>query len=73
MSLILFSSFLTRQNTAGTKCGGFHFNLLEEVKGLIDVPLVVVSNKSDIAAVDGYLTMSTQRGDGVKAVLPEES
>jgi nucleolar GTP-binding protein len=46
-------------------------NLLEEVKGLIDVPLVVVSNKSDIATAEGYLTMSTQTGDGVDAVLAE--
>jgi len=46
-------------------------NLLEEVKGLIDVPLVVVSNKSDITAAEGYLTMSTQTGDGVEAVLAE--
>jgi nucleolar GTP-binding protein len=46
-------------------------NLLEEVKGLIDVPLVVVSNKSDITAAEGYLTMSTQTGDGVDAVLAE--
>jgi nucleolar GTP-binding protein len=46
-------------------------NLLEEVKGLIDVPLVVVSNKSDITAAEGYLAMSTQTGDGVEAVLAE--
>ena len=46
-------------------------NLLEEVKGLIDVPLVIVSNKSDITAAEGYLTMSTQTGDGVEAVLAE--
>jgi nucleolar GTP-binding protein len=46
-------------------------NLLEEVKGLIDVPLVVVSNKSDITAAEGYLTMSTQTGDGVDVVLAE--
>jgi nucleolar GTP-binding protein len=46
-------------------------NLLEEVKGLIDVPLVVVSNKSDITVAEGYLTMSTQTGDGVDGVLAE--
>jgi nucleolar GTP-binding protein len=46
-------------------------NLLDEVKGLIDAPLVVVSNKSDIMAAEGYLTMSTQTGEGVEGVLSE--
>jgi len=46
-------------------------NLLEEVKGYIDVPLVIVSNKSDITAAEGYLTMSTQTGEGVDEVLAE--
>jgi nucleolar GTP-binding protein len=46
-------------------------NLLEEVKGFIDVPLVIVSNKSDITAAEGYLTMSTQTGEGVDEVLAE--
>jgi len=46
-------------------------NLLKEVKGMIEVPLVVVANKSDIVGAEGYLTMSTQTGDGVDAVLAE--
>jgi nucleolar GTP-binding protein len=46
-------------------------HLLDEVRGLVDVPLVVVANKSDITAAEGYLTMSTQTGDGVDAVLAE--
>jgi nucleolar GTP-binding protein len=46
-------------------------NLLKEVKGMIEVPLVVVANKSDIVGAEGYLTMSTQTGDGVEAVLAE--
>jgi nucleolar GTP-binding protein len=46
-------------------------HLLEEVKGMIDVPLVVAANKSDIVGAEGYLTMSTQTGDGVDVVLAE--
>ncbi|MFY9799842.1 MAG: GTP-binding protein, partial [Methanoregula sp.] len=46
-------------------------NLLDEVKGMVEVPLVVVANKSDISAAEGYLTMSTHTGDGVDAVLAE--
>jgi nucleolar GTP-binding protein len=46
-------------------------NLLKEVKGMIEVPLVVAANKSDIVGAEGYLTMSTQTGDGVDAVLAE--
>jgi len=46
-------------------------NLLKEVKGMVDVPLVVVANKSDITVAEGYMTMSTQTGDGVDAVLAE--
>jgi nucleolar GTP-binding protein len=44
-------------------------NLLDEVKGTIDVPLVVVANKSDLQVVDGYLSMSTENGEGVENVL----
>ena len=46
-------------------------HLLNEVKGLIDVPLVVVSNKSDITVAEGCLTMSTLTGDGIGEVLAE--
>ena len=44
-------------------------NLLDEVKAMIDVPLVVVANKSDLQIADGYLSMSTEKGEGVDEVL----
>jgi len=44
-------------------------NLLEEVKGMIDVPLVIAANKSDLQVADGYLSMSTEKGEGVQDVL----
>ena len=44
-------------------------NLLDEVKALIDVPLVVAANKSDLQVADGYLSMSTGNGEGVDEVL----
>ena len=44
-------------------------NLLEEVKGMIDVPLVIAANKSDLQVAEGYLTMSTEKGAGVQDVL----
>ena len=44
-------------------------NLLEEVKGMVKAPLVVAANKSDLVAVEGYLTMSTADGTGVEEVL----
>ena len=43
--------------------------LLEEVKGMVQVPVIVVANKSDLAVAEGFTTMSTQSGDGVDAVL----
>ncbi len=46
-------------------------SLLDEVKGMVDVPLIVVANKSDITEAEGYLTMSTQTGKGVSEVLAE--
>jgi len=46
-------------------------HLRDEVAGMVDVPLVVVTNKSDLVGAEGYLTMSTQTGDGVDAVLAE--
>ena len=46
-------------------------NLLEEVKGMIDVPLVVVAKKSDLQVAEGYLSMSTEKGEGVEEVLAE--
>ena len=46
-------------------------HLHDEVAGMVDVPMIVVANKSDIAGADGYMTMSTLNGDGVDAVLAE--
>jgi nucleolar GTP-binding protein len=43
--------------------------LLEEVKGMVKVPLVVVANKSDLREIPGYLSMSTETKDGVDEVL----
>ncbi|MCX6689820.1 MAG: 50S ribosome-binding GTPase [Methanoregula sp.] len=45
--------------------------LLEEVKGMITVPVVVVANKSDLGTVAGYLSMSTETNEGVDQVLHE--
>jgi hypothetical protein len=33
------------------------------------VPLVIVANKSDLQVVDGYLSMSTEKGEGLEDVL----
>lgn len=44
-------------------------NLLEEVKGMVTVPVIVVANKSDLVAGEGYRTMSTADGTGVEEVL----
>ena len=44
-------------------------NLLDEVKGMIEVPLVVAANKSDLQIADGYLSMSTGNGEGIEEVL----
>ena len=46
-------------------------HLREEVKGMVDVPMIVVANKSDIVGAEGYMTMSTKTGEGVDAVLAE--
>ena len=46
-------------------------NLLEEVKGMVTVPVIVVANKSDLVAGVGYQTMSTADGTGVEEVLAE--
>jgi nucleolar GTP-binding protein len=45
--------------------------LLEEVKGMITVPLIVVANKSDLKVDEGYRSMSTETKDGVDGVLKE--
>lgn len=44
-------------------------NLLEEIKGLVTVPVVVAANKSDITRTDQEFSMSTETGDGVDDVL----
>jgi hypothetical protein len=44
-------------------------NLLEEVKGMVTVPVIVVANKSDLVEGVGYQTMSTANGMGVEEVL----
>jgi len=46
-------------------------HLRDEVKGMIDVPMIVVANKSDITGSEVYMTMSTKTGDGLDAVLAE--
>jgi nucleolar GTP-binding protein len=46
-------------------------HLRDEVQGMVDVPMIVVANKSDLVAAGGYMTMSTRTGDGVDAVLAE--
>ena len=55
-------------------CGypmGVQLSLLEEVKGMVSVPVIVVANKSDLVAAEGYTTMSTADGTGVDEVLAE--
>jgi nucleolar GTP-binding protein len=46
-------------------------HLRDEVAGMVDVPMIVVANKSDIVGAEGYMTMSTKTGEGVDAVLAE--
>jgi len=43
--------------------------LLEEVKGMVHVPVIVVVNKADIKTLEGYPCMSTASGEGVEEVL----
>ncbi len=43
--------------------------LLEEVKSLVQVPIVVVSNKADITSIPEYPAMSTGSGEGVQEIL----
>ena len=55
-------------------CGypmALQLNLLEEVKGMVTVPVIVVANKSDLVTADGYQAMSTADGTGVEEVLAE--
>jgi nucleolar GTP-binding protein len=43
--------------------------LLDEVAGLVSVPIVAVANKSDIVRSDRDLTMSMETGEGVSEIL----
>ncbi len=45
--------------------------LAEDMKGWINLPILVVANKSDILGCEGLLTMSTSTGQGVDQVLGE--
>ena len=38
---------------------------------MVNVPLIVVANKSDLKMQEGYLSMSTETKDGVVEVLKE--
>jgi len=40
-----------------------------DISASMEVPIVVVANKSDIRSLDGYLSMSTCDGSGVEEVL----
>lgn len=44
-------------------------NLLEEVKSMVQVPIIVVVNKADVKTLEGYPCMSTASGEGVEEVL----
>lgn len=43
--------------------------LLHEIEGMVDKPVVVVVNKSDLLYFDGYLNMSTETGEGIAEVM----
>jgi nucleolar GTP-binding protein len=43
--------------------------LMEEVKGMIGVPMVIAVNKADVKGMEGFPNMSTLTGEGVDAVL----
>jgi nucleolar GTP-binding protein len=43
--------------------------LLEEVKGMVRVPMEVAVNKADVKGMEGFLNMSTLTGEGVDTVL----
>ena len=38
---------------------------------MVNVPLIIVANKSDLRVEEGYLSMSTETKDGVDEVLKE--
>ena len=43
--------------------------LMEEVTGMIGVPIVIAVNKADVKGMEGFPNMSTLTGEGVDAVL----
>lgn len=43
--------------------------LQNEIRQLVDVPVVAVANKADIRGIEGYPAMSTLTGEGVEEVL----
>jgi nucleolar GTP-binding protein len=43
--------------------------LLDEVRGMVHVPVIVVVNKADVRTLEGYPSMSTASGEGVDDVL----
>ncbi|MDK2915725.1 MAG: nucleolar GTP-binding protein [Euryarchaeota archaeon] len=43
--------------------------LLEEIKTLVETPVVAVANKADIRGLEGYPAMSTLTGEGIEEVL----
>ncbi len=43
--------------------------LLDEIRRLVDGPVVTVANKADIQGIEGYPAMSTLTGEGVETVL----
>jgi nucleolar GTP-binding protein len=43
--------------------------LMEEVKGMVGVPMVIAVNKADVKGMEGFPNMSTLTGEGVDAVL----
>lgn len=44
-------------------------SLLKEIEQLVSVPVIVVSNKSDLSTLSEYRSMSTGSGEGVQEVL----
>jgi nucleolar GTP-binding protein len=57
---------------ASEQCGyplDDQFHLLRELEGTVDVPLLVIVNKSDITPYPGYINMSTLDGTGLDDVL----
>ncbi len=57
---------------ASEECGyplESQLTLLEEIRGLVCVPVLAVVNKSDRRALEGYPNMSTASGEGVEQVV----